>query len=631
MTDSIATTKKIQGNPKTVRELLQTAKYSIDFYQREYSWEERQVRELIDDLTGKFFDSYSADHERHEVETYSHYFLGPIVVSHKRGQRFIVDGQQRLTTLTLLLVYLHHLQADRDETVDIKSLVYSEKYGRKSFNLNVPDRERVMTILLEGSPTDSGTYNDSSRNILNRYANIVDYFPEEETERALPFFIDWLLDNVNFVEIEAFSDEDAYTIFETMNDRGLSLSLPDMLKAYVLANVSHEEDQKKLNSLWKDHMQRLKDLGNELVVDFFKNWLRAQHAETFRQGKRGAENQDYERVGTEFHRWVRDQRDKLNLNDADSYIRFVNRDMDFFASIAVKIELAARKLSKEWESIRFIEHRGFTLQHQVLLASIKPNDDKPEIDKKIALVADFLDIWLARRVWNFKTVSYSSVRYTIFNITKDLRGRNIQSLSEYLLSQLDEQQQKFETQPQFRLHQQNKRQVRHILARITSWLEASCGAPFHYEDYVASGGKRPFEIEHIWEDQFDRFKNEFSHPFDFDAARNRIGGLVLLPQGINQSLTDKPYVEKLGAYAANSENLLAQSLHPLVYKNNPKFKSLIEKSGLPFRSYDVFGPEEQAERQELYTRLAELVWNPDRLVVNQETRVNSEAIVSPQT
>ena len=74
-----------------------------------------------------------------------------MVLSHKRGQRFVVDGQQRLTTLTLLLIYLHNLQADREEQVDVRNLIYSEKFGRKSFNLDVPDRNAVMQTLLEGT------------------------------------------------------------------------------------------------------------------------------------------------------------------------------------------------------------------------------------------------------------------------------------------------------------------------------------------------------------------------------------------------------------------------------------------------------------------------------------------------
>ena len=53
---------------------------------------------------------------------------------------------------------------------------------------------------------------------------------QELAEHALPYFIDWLIENVHLVEITAFSDEDAYTIFETMNDRGFSLTPTEMLK-----------------------------------------------------------------------------------------------------------------------------------------------------------------------------------------------------------------------------------------------------------------------------------------------------------------------------------------------------------------------------------------------------------------
>ena len=142
--------KRIEGRARTVKELLDGGKYTIDFYQREYAWQERQVRELVDDLAGKFLDFHEPDHERAEVEDYGHYFLGPIVISHKRSQKFIVDGQQRLTTLTLLLIHLHHMQAGCDGAVDVSNLIFSEKFGRKSFNLDVPDRVDVMQTLLEG-------------------------------------------------------------------------------------------------------------------------------------------------------------------------------------------------------------------------------------------------------------------------------------------------------------------------------------------------------------------------------------------------------------------------------------------------------------------------------------------------
>ena len=630
MTTTEAQAKTIDGHARTVRELLTTAKYSIDFYQREYAWEERHIRELIDDLTGKFLDSYESGHSRHEVEGYGHYFLGSIVVSRKRSQRFVVDGQQRLTTLTLLLIHLHHLQEGRDDRVDVQDLVYSEKFGRKSFNLDVPDRVEVMQQLMNGQALIFDGKSESARNISVRYANIADHLPEEVTGVALPFFVDWLLENVHLVEIEAYSDEDAYTIFETMNDRGLSLSLPEMLKGYVLANVRHEDDQRKVNSTWKQHIHALKELGRDEDLDFFKNWLRARHAETIRPGQKGAENKDYERIGTEFHRWVRDQKEHLGLGNSDSFVRFVSSDLDFYARKSLEIGNAARTLTAGWESIRYNEDRGFTLQTQALLASLSPDDSPEELHLKVALVANFLDIWLARRVWNFRTIGYSSVKYTIFILTKELRGRSVASLAEHLRAQLDEQPESFARQPRFRLHSQNNRQVRHILARLTHWLDTQCGLSSNFEDLISQGRARPFEIEHIWADQYDRFKEWYAHPSDFETERNRLGGLVLLQRGVNQSLGDATYEAKRDAYVSNSENLLARSLHPLAYQSNPSFQSLLEKTGLPFRHYDSFGPEAQAERQELYIRLAEWVWNPSRLDLDGEKPPVPEPIADPE-
>ena len=152
------------------------------------------------------------------------------------------------------------------------------------------------------------------------------------------------------------------------------------------------------------------------------------------------------------------------------------------------------------------------MQTQALFASLRPDDSSEDIKRKVALVADFLDIWLARRVWNFRTISYSSVKYTLFILSKELRARSVASLAEYLLSQLDEQPERFAREPRFRLHNQNYRQVRHILARLTHWLDTECGLSSDFEDLVSQGRARPFEVEHIWADHYDRFKEWYAHP-----------------------------------------------------------------------------------------------------------------------
>src|SRR5262245_57650684 len=131
--------KKILGETKSIRELLNAAKFSIEYYQREYGWKSKQIGELIDDLTSRFLDDYDPEDSRQQVETYGHYFLGSIIINHKDGIDYIVDGQQRLTSLSLLLIYLNHLQQpiEPEKRVKVDELIYSSKYGHKSFNIGV--------------------------------------------------------------------------------------------------------------------------------------------------------------------------------------------------------------------------------------------------------------------------------------------------------------------------------------------------------------------------------------------------------------------------------------------------------------------------------------------------------------
>ena len=255
---------------------------------------------------------------------------------------------------------------------------------------------------------------------------------------------------------------------------------------------------------------------------------------------------------------------------------------------------------------------------------------RKKLSGRLRFVADYLDIWLARRVWNFRTISYSSVKYTLFILTKELRGRDLPNLSLFLREQLDEQPESFAQNPRFRLHHQNYRQVRHVLARLTHWVDTECGLPSDFEDLVSPGRTRPFEIEHIWADHYDRFADVIPQVNDFESQRNRLGGLLMLQRGVNQSLGDATYEDKRDAYVAHSENLLARSLHPLAYSNNPGFAALRERTGLPFRPHDSFGPEDQAARQELYIRIAEWIWNPSRLDLDGANPPVPEPIGDPE-
>ena len=250
MTTERRQSREVDGKGRTVRELLGGRKYSIDYYQREYKWKSKQVMELIDDLSGKFRESHEEGNERSAVAEYGHYFLGSVIVSDKDGEKFIIDGQQRLTTLTLLMIFLQRRTPDEDQKAQVADLIFSQKYGKRSFNLDIPERTPCMESLYAGEHFDENGQSESVTNVLARYSDIQDHFPEELLGEPLPYFVDWLIENVHLVEITAYSDDDAYTIFETMNDRGLSLAPADMLKGYLLANITDQSRRNAASREW---------------------------------------------------------------------------------------------------------------------------------------------------------------------------------------------------------------------------------------------------------------------------------------------------------------------------------------------------------------------------------------------
>ena len=231
------TENKIEASDKTINELLKDKKFFIDYFQREYRWQEKHMVALVEDLTSTFLKSYKENDKRSDVADYQSYYLGPVVFSMAmEGKDSIIDGQQRITSITLFLIYLNNLQKNLDTKVSISNLIFSEQYGEKSFNMTDEDRQGVLRGLYDNGKFDSVDSEDETEiNINERYQDIDSVFPEAIDEKALPYFIDWFIGNVIIVKITAYSDENAYTIFETMNDRGMNLTSTEMLKGYVLS------------------------------------------------------------------------------------------------------------------------------------------------------------------------------------------------------------------------------------------------------------------------------------------------------------------------------------------------------------------------------------------------------------
>ncbi len=602
---------KIDADDRCIFEVLNERKYTVDFFQREYSWEQKHIDQLVTDLTTAFLDAYTSGDPRATVEHYNNYYLGPFVVSSMNGMRSIIDGQQRLTSITLLLIFLNNLQKELGGSESIEPLVFSERYGEKSFNIQVEERKKCLESLFKDGHYDVQPDDDESTvNMTARYADIVEAFPEEIKKEAFPYFLDWLKYNVILVEITAYSDDNAYTIFEAMNDRGLNLTSTEMLKGYILSRFNDSKGREKANRFWKESIQELHKHSKEEDQKFLQAWLRSQYADTIRQSKAGSSNEDFEKIGTRFHSWFRDNLSKMALkaNASEGFSTLIHVEMKFYLAAYLDILEAQKDEKVGWEHVFYIKQWGIapSLSFPLMMASLKSSDSQEVTRLKINAVARYIETFAIRRSINFRNFGATSIRYTMYTLVKEIRGNNLDALETVLQDKLDEMAETWDGLVQFRMHGQNRQFVKFLLSRITGFIEQKSGASSNFSTYFVSSGAKPFEVEHIWADKFTEHKDEFDQQHDFDSYRNRIGDLVLLPRGTNQSYGAMSYTNKIEHYL--KENLLVKSLHPKAYENNPNFLGMFKSMGLNFQAHKSFTKADIDDRQALIQSICETIW-----------------------
>ncbi len=605
---------KIEATDTSINALLKEQKFYIDYFQREYRWQEKHIRLLIEDLTTTFLKSYAPTDKRSSVANYQNYYLGPVVfsVNPDDGKKSIIDGQQRITSITLLLVYLNHLQEEHEQKVSISELIFSEKFGEKSFNMTDEMREPCLKALFEKGIYELQKDDDETvSNMLERYEDIVQAFPEELTQDALPYFIDWFIENVVIVEITAYSDENAYTIFETMNDRGLNLTPSEMLKGYILSKITDSKQRVEINDIWKNEIQKLHSYDETADQSFFQAWFRGKYAVSIRPGKAGSENKDFELIGAQFHSWFKDNHRQLfDLNTSDEFFEYFKNQFPFYVKWYLKSWDAQIEYKKDVPHLHYVRYWGIaeSLQDPLLLSSIMVGDDDETIYKKLDYTARYIETFTVKRAINYRKFAQSSIKYTMFNLIKLIRDNELTRLVENLTDEVNKIDQPWDAIIDFGLHGQNRRFVKHLLSRMSGYIDELTGKSSNYVSYYHPKGKQ-FEIEHIWGNKFNEHKDEFDQENDFQSWRNSIGSLILLPNGTNQSFGSDKYEDKIDHYI--KENTYAQTLHPSYYKKNPNFlKSELIKE-LKFKAHPNFKKQDIEDRKQLAQRICEQLWSTD--------------------
>ena len=492
-------------------------------------------------------------------------------------------------------------------------------YGEKSFNLDIIERKSVMEALFSKKSVDSFEQDKSIsiRNIVKGYKQIQNH--STFSDDMLPYFVDWLLQKVDLVEITAVTEDHAYTVFETMNDRGISLTPTDMLRGYLLSRITDTEKRDGARKVWDDKIQKLKELGKDEDSEAIKAWLRSQFANTV---------SDYEGIGAKFHRWVRDEKninEKLELPTSDSCVSFIEQDFEFYISWYLCLRVAANSIKSGLECIFYNAQNNFTLQYTLLLSPLRVGDKDEEALRKLHIVLTYLDIFINRRIWNGDSIARNRMddyiwrehqvmnAYKLSSIIPQIRGKSSDELKEILYERIQVETKPFGNK-MLHLHGQNGPKIHEILARMTNYIEVESKKPSLYTEYSRRKGDNRYEIEHIWANNYEMHQDEFSHQSEFEAYRDRIGGLLLLPKNNNISYGNSSYNEKREYYL--QENLLAQSLLEKAYENKSGFsgfKQFKDRSQLPFRPHPDFKKKDLDERQKLYQLIAKRIWNPERL------------------
>lgn len=247
---------------KTIEELLTgNRQYQIPDFQRPYVWEEQQAIALVNDL----LDAWRTND--------GDYFLGSIVlVDHPGGDNVdIIDGQQRLTTLCILVALLRHLAGTdaglHDEIGQLLSIPESRIKGldeRPRLSVRECDRHFFDTFIVGDNidslldveansltPTSVRRIHDNARAMLDALID-PEVLPPQETQN----FVQYLMMQVSLIEVTTDSYQAAHRIFSVLNTRGVPLAATDIFKARVLSHVA-PANRPRYAALWEDTINSL--------------------------------------------------------------------------------------------------------------------------------------------------------------------------------------------------------------------------------------------------------------------------------------------------------------------------------------------------------------------------------------
>lgn len=259
----------IKATPSNITELF-GKQYIIPEYQRPYTWSTDKCHILWDDILGAYTDSKKE------------YFLGTTVLikdESNSNKQLIIDGQQRITSLLLLMKSLtnHHEYTLLNRCIYIYNPKNDERLSSHELRIEScvldTDKENLIHILYGDSSKSSGHFKENYE-YLNK---LVEEWKLKNPDQ-IEFLIEYILNEVKLLPIDCGEEEQALKVFETLNDRGTPLNETDIFKSKLYRNLKTDVEKQSFITFWNEledpilffriymHINRAKlnDIGNEL-------------------------------------------------------------------------------------------------------------------------------------------------------------------------------------------------------------------------------------------------------------------------------------------------------------------------------------------------------------------------------
>lgn len=612
----------VQPDKQNIDKVFSSTVYYIDFYQRQYKWDNIPVNRLLDDIFYKF----NEEDERHRhlqlpidqlVDKYAWYYLNTYVVNKdsETSRIYVVDGQQRLTTLMLIAIKLRHMAkyygSDLEDWISQK--VSGVQGYKRTFWMNHEQHISTIKALFEGAEDIPEGDGITGKNMKANY-EIISRRLERELgdKRRFECFVFYFLLRLVIIQLNV-EQTDVPMVFEVINDRGVRLKPYEILKGQLLGQIDKESLKSyQINELWEEQVNAINAYSTDYtdeVDNFFIAYLRSKFSNTVG---------DSRKFDKTYHRSIFSNTD-LNLeHNAIQVKSFILNEFKYFSDLYLRLLKYCNEETLEFKHTYHNSLMERDSQLRLILAACIPND--PDEEDKIKAVSFEVDRMISllqlQRCYGggnrFNELSYI--------IGEQIRNQNVEKIKEVFRAVLiDELQDKLGNPDIKELFtysyfkdtgiELDKRFKRYFFARIEQFIADNTAMNMRhciYDLVKKTGSVNGFHIEHIIADNEENHHLFKDDPEFFQSQRNRLGGLLLLKGKDNISSNNETFDKKLESYANTlywNESLRSDS-----YKAKLDFQSMIEKYALGFRPLDKFGPEELDERHRLLFNIAKIIW-----------------------